>query len=304
MGRRFGILSALRLGVLAALTASLVLPAVASAQSEQDSDARRRFRIAQAHYDNGEFEEAAAGFEEAYRLSGRPQLLYNTYIAYRDAQNLAQAVSALRRYLEQVPDAPDRDQLSSRLERMQAALERQGGSVTPPVEPDAGDPPPVDPGPDPGDSGDTGTGTGVPDDTGTGDDGSVGGEVGVGAGPADEGGGGALPIPAIIVGGAGVALVIGGVITGLMASSAQSELEDGCPSRMGCDPSLEDTQSSGETLALVTDILLFGGLAAVGTGVALLFVMGGDEEPAQAGEPVASVGCGPGGCSGSVSMSF
>ncbi len=273
--------------------------------AERDAEARRAFRVAQAHYDNGDFERAAAGFEEAYRLSGRAQLLYNTYIAYRDAQNIPRAVDALRRYLEAVPDTPDADQLRARLARMQAALERSGATTT--VEPDEADPRGIDAeamGAEPDLATDdhaeeTTAGGGA----GSGGQGTAAG-VGDGGDRAAQDTGGGPPIAAIVVGGAGLALVAGGVVTGILTASAQSELEEGCPSRAGCDPALEDTQARGQTLALVTDILLFGGLAAVGTGVALWLLTGNADTETDPGDTVASVGCGPAGCGGSLKVSF
>lgn len=311
-----------RLPLLVLLAGLAAIPALppptAAAQdtgAENDAEARRRFRLAQAHYDNGDFERAAEGFEEAYRLSRRPQLLYNTYVAYRDAQMLPNAVDALRRYLEAVPNAPDGDQLRARLERMEEALEARGSSAT--VETDETDERGIDSGamgeeqpdetPEGADTADDDTGTGGGDegpaedgtDEGTPSDATVGGSI-----SDDDTSGGGLPIPAIVVGGAGVALIVGGVITGVMASSAQSDLEDGCPSRTACDPELEDTLDRGKTLALLTDVLLFGGIAAVGTGVALWFLMGDASTETGPGDTVASVGCMPGGCAGSVKVSF
>lgn len=251
------------------------------AAADADAEARRAFRLAEAHYDNGEFEQAAAGFEEAYRLSGRPQLLYNMYVAYRDAQNIESAADALQRYLEQVPDAPDHDRLRSRLDRMQAALASQGDSAT--VEPDEND------------RGlDTGA-MGPPSDTPRSSTERSAGTDGV-----DDAGGSGLPVAALVVGGAGAALLVGGLITGLMTASKQSELEDGCPTRVGCDPALEDTRDSGETLALVTDVLLVTGIAAVGVGAVLFFT--GQERTSESA--TASVGCGPDGCIGSVRVGF
>ena len=268
----------------------LAMPAVAGAQdgAAEDAEARRTFRIAQAHYDNGDFEQAAAGFEEAYRLSGRPQLLYNTFIAYRDAQNLPKAVDALRRYLEEVPDSPDRDQL--RVSRGVVV-----GLAT--VEPEETDPQGIDT-----------DAMGPVEAAADADEGSAAApdapaESGSFETTADTSSAGP-PIVALVVGGVGVAMVAGSVVTGLMASSAQSELEEECPSRTACDPALEDTHSRGKTLALVTDILLFGGLAVVGTGVVLWVLTGDSDTESGPGEPVASVGCGPGGCAGSVAVSF
>jgi len=258
--------------VLAALVGALGLGSPAGAVGQDaadDAEARRAFRVAQAHYDNGEFEEAAVGFDEAYRLSQRPQLLYNMYVAYRDAQNLPRAADALQRYLEHVPDAPMHDQLRSRLGRMRAAIEQHGASAT--VEPDGNDP-----------GLDAGAMDAPSDDR------------------ADDAGDSDLPIPALVVAGAGALLLGGSAITGVMTASKQSQLEDGCPTRLGCDPALEDTRDSGKTLALVTDVLLFAGIAAVGVAATLLVF--GQDEPS--GSATASVGCGPGGCMGSVRVGF
>ena len=70
----------------------------------------------------------------------------------------------------------------------------------------------------------------------------------------------------VVVGGAGAALMLGGVATGVMASSKQKELDDKCKDGV-CDPKLQATADSGKTLALVTDVLLIGGGAALATGV-------------------------------------
>jgi tetratricopeptide (TPR) repeat protein len=110
------------------IAASSLFTATALAQTD-DELARRHFRVGQAHYDNGDFAEAAVEFEEAYRLSQRPALLYNVYLAHRDALHVREAYSALQRYLERVPDAPDRDALEARLVNMERALQ----SLPPPT---------------------------------------------------------------------------------------------------------------------------------------------------------------------------
>jgi hypothetical protein len=242
----------------------------AEEEAADDAGAQRAFRVAQAHYENGEFEDAAVGFDEAHQLSQRPQLLYNMYLAYRDAQNLSRAADALELYLEQVPDAPMHDHLRSRLGRMRAAIEQDGASAV--VESDGNDP---------------------------------GLDAGAMDAPSDErdddtGGGSDLPIPALVVAAAGALLLGGSAITGVMTASKQSQLEDGCPTRLGCDPLLEDARDSGKTLALVTDVLLFTGIAAVGVAAALWIF--GQDEPS--GSASASVGCGPEGCMGSVRVGF
>src|SRR5262245_52034956 len=96
-----------------------------SAMQAADEEARKHFQIGKLLLDSGRFQEATTEFESAYRLSGRPQLLYNLYIAHRDAGNTDKAVEALRGYLEKVPDAPDRINLEARLASLEEQQQRQ-----------------------------------------------------------------------------------------------------------------------------------------------------------------------------------
>lgn len=92
-----------------------------------DDEARQRFQLGRAFYEAGRFGEAAEEFAEAYRLSERPQLLYNLYVANRDAGDWPAAADALRLYLQEVPDAPDRITLRARLQSLdeQVALQKE-----------------------------------------------------------------------------------------------------------------------------------------------------------------------------------
>src|SRR4051794_4468626 len=83
-------LAAVVIGALGASSIALAQP------SNADEQARTHFRLGNVHYEAGEFVEAAAEFQAAYELSHRPQLLYNIFVAHRDAGNLPQAISALR----------------------------------------------------------------------------------------------------------------------------------------------------------------------------------------------------------------
>lgn len=116
---------------------------------------------------------------------------------------------------------------------------------------------------------------------------------------ADEGHASETSIVPFIIMGAGGAMVLGSIATGLMASSAESEIDDKCPTRMNCPASVKDAQSRGETMALLTDVLLFGGIAAAGTGVALWLLGTFDER-----QPVASAACVPGACIASLAGRF
>ena len=87
-----------------------------------DAQARAHFRLGREYYGQGRFADAAKEFEVAYGLSGRASLLFNVYLAYRDAQDTPNAARALRGYLAALPDAPDREHLTARLAALEATM--------------------------------------------------------------------------------------------------------------------------------------------------------------------------------------
>jgi tetratricopeptide (TPR) repeat protein len=286
--------------VLGAALAASLLSAVAPASAQTTEEkARAAFRLGRAHYDNGDFLKAAKEFDKAYELSQRPQLLYNVYLAYRDANMPREAANALKNYLDKTQDVPNRSQLAARLRALEKGLEKKEEN---PAEP----PPPAV----------------VPEEKEAASDAEqkepaeeepkeeAAGEEPAGEEPAEEEPAadddeGEFPLVPVILMGTGGAMIVGSVITGVMASSAQSDLEDECPEKTNCDPDLEDTQSKGKTLAIVTDVLLFGGIATAGVGVVLLVLdMGSGGEESDDAPVSASLGCSPTTCGGSVALSF
>lgn len=100
---------------------------------------------------------------------------------------------------------------------------------------------------------------------------------------ADDGDGGVLTAPVIIAGGATVALLLGAAVTGVAALGANSDFEDavalcdrGRGDPVACDEG-RDSASSASTLALVTDILLVGGLIGAGVTAYLIATQSSDE---------------------------
>jgi tetratricopeptide (TPR) repeat protein len=239
--------------------------------------ARQHFQLGRAQYESGQFREAAASFERAHELSKREVLWYNIYLAYRDAGDNAKAAEALRNYLTGVEQMDNRAHLEARLasldrlvqeeqarEEQARAAEAAGRGAEPAqsAEPAATSDQPAEPP------------------------------------PADES---PSIVPYVLLG-VGGAMMIGGVVTGLMASSKHSELEEQCPNNP-CDASLQDLADEGQTLALTADVLLFGGIAVAATGGVLWFL---NRNASSDGEqPVAAaVGCGPRGCAGRVRVAF
>lgn len=120
-----------------ALTAASPLAAQTAAPTESmdqstttdsdmtDAQGRSHFRLGKQLYEQGRFAEAAKEFEVAYGLSGRSSLLYNVYLAYRDAQDTANAARALDGYLAANPNAPDSEHLAARLAALNEILKQE-----------------------------------------------------------------------------------------------------------------------------------------------------------------------------------
>ena len=235
-----------------------------------DEQARAHFNVGKTLYDAGRFREAAEEWEKAYELSKKDALLYNIYVAHRDASQAPKAIDALRRYLAtEAPTPEDRINLQARLHAMEEAQRQQAPApvqATPaPAEPAAAAP--------------------AAADAGTQED--------VESKPS------LLPYVLIGVGGA---LVVGGVVTGIIANGKVSDIEDHCPGDR-CVPGydLGSARDDARVVVTLTDVLLAGGIVAGGVG-AVLLIVGGDDEHATG--PAPRLACAPGGCMASVSGAF
>ena len=234
--------------------ASLLLGSVGTGLAQEpegtdDDAARRHFRLGQAYYQNGQFAEAATEFEQAYQLSGRAALLYNVYLAHRDALHTRQSYEALRQYLDEMPDPPDEDHLRARLQHLEAALaanpETEDPEVTPEVTPEpepSTTPPPVDL-----------------------------------SAPAEPEG--RSPVPYVLMGAGGGALV-GGLVAGMLSRGARNDLDALCDADGACPPdsNWESLRSRGQRSARAADALIGIGAAAAISGVVLYFVMSPDSD--------------------------
>jgi tetratricopeptide (TPR) repeat protein len=303
-------------GLLGLALALAQLPAISSAQAaptaaENEEQARAHFRLGRAHYDNGNFAQAGVEFEEAYRISQRAALLYNIYLAYRDANDTRKCADALRKYLQLEKEIENRGQLESRLaalDRALAAEAQQPAAATPapakPLSPaprptaqplSPAEPKPLTPVPE-------AAAAPVPDT-----------QSAPAAATAETSRSSKFPVVPVILMATGGAMMATSVVTGLMAVSKKSEwddakkqctLEDTCavlrPARV---TELNDVRSSGQMLATVTDILLFGGVAVAGTGVVLLLLDLGDSGES-APSTTAGLACVPGACGATMRASF
>jgi tetratricopeptide (TPR) repeat protein len=234
-----------------------------AAQHMDDERARSHFEAGRNLYDAGAFERAGQEFEEAYALSSRPELLYNIYVAFRDAGDVRKARDALRTYLTEMTNAPDRANLEARLESLesqaaaleeteQADRERRENEERRQREEEER---------------------------------RREAEAAAESGPS---------IAPWIVAGAGAAMLLAGAVTGVLALGAVGDIEDECENDI-CPSSyeeLEEDRDSARTLVRVTDYLLLGGTIVLAAGVTWWFLSSGDDE-----EPAVTAGCGPDGCS-------
>lgn len=101
-----------------------VAPPVAHAQSDErlDEEARGIFVAGRAAFDDGRWQEALDYFQRAYELSSRPGLLYNIGQTADRMRQDAVALEAFERYLELMPDAPNRAAVEARLPVLREAV--------------------------------------------------------------------------------------------------------------------------------------------------------------------------------------
>lgn len=89
-----------------ALALALILSTSALAAPSAETRARTAAQEAKKAFDLGQYEQAIAGYEEAYRLKPAPGLLFNLGQSHRRAGHLDKATFYFRRYLETNP-APE-----------------------------------------------------------------------------------------------------------------------------------------------------------------------------------------------------
>jgi tetratricopeptide (TPR) repeat protein len=108
--------------MLAVTLTSLAAPAAARGPSDPEGQAQARelFQQGSQAYDQARYDDAIAAFEEAYRISALPDLLFNIAQAYRQKGPAfcGTAERYYRRHLEQAPDVPNRNEIDELIREM------------------------------------------------------------------------------------------------------------------------------------------------------------------------------------------
>ncbi|HVI24246.1 MAG TPA: tetratricopeptide repeat protein [Myxococcales bacterium] len=107
----------------------------ASAVRAEDADkAREHYSVGLRAYDLGNYDEAIAEFEEAYRQKDAPGLLYNIGQAYRLSNRPEEAVRYYRTYLDKKPDAANAADVQAKIDRLTSILEERKAANPPPAQ--------------------------------------------------------------------------------------------------------------------------------------------------------------------------
>jgi tetratricopeptide (TPR) repeat protein len=120
----------LRIALLVAALASVAVPGRARAAGSDASrvrEARAHYEQAVSYYNLDEFTPALAEFREAYRLKPDPSFLFNIAQCHRKLGENDQALDYYRKYLRNLPDAPNR----ADVERIVAELRAKVPNATP-----------------------------------------------------------------------------------------------------------------------------------------------------------------------------
>ena len=205
-------------------------------RSDQEA-AKAHFLAGSSYYESANYADAVKEFNEAYRLSKRPDLLYNIALCYERLSDYDNAISTLKRYLIEKPTAPDRNIIESRVQNLERLREIRNAPPAPlptipsppkPIEA----PPPAQAKPSLHTLGYAGIGSGA----------------------------------------LGVVFLSSSIGTGTVAKQKSDQLVLACPSRVNCNPSLQSVQQQGRRLAVATDAMIGLGMVAIAAGVALLVV--------------------------------
>jgi tetratricopeptide (TPR) repeat protein len=124
--------------LLASLLTFAAVPGLAQRASATDERARELYLLGDDLYSQGRYEEALAAFEEAYRLSERPLLLFNIANAQERSGQWQGAIESLERYLPHADEA-ERSRIESRIESLRRRVERLEAMQQVPDEPDEPD---------------------------------------------------------------------------------------------------------------------------------------------------------------------
>jgi hypothetical protein len=110
---------------LVLLAVGLDTAAAAPKPTAAEQAAKSAFEKAAADYKLQRYEEALAGFEEAYRLTNEPSILFNIGQCYKQLERFDEALRAFRAFLRDAPaQSPQRPNAEARIQEIEQELAR------------------------------------------------------------------------------------------------------------------------------------------------------------------------------------
>lgn len=231
--------------------ALLTSPSAVAQESGEDEDpslnrAKQLFANGSRLYDEGQYAEAALAFEESYKLSNAPPLLFNAANAYERMGDLETSIRFLNKY-RVYADPSEQDALTRRVSNLEKRMAAEAATAAPPSPPMETKPAPT-----------VATVASSPDAESTG-----------------------APSKAKIAGGTlvgvgGLAAIVGGTIAGFTFSEGNRLIEDSAQAEN--DAAYQDLKSDYEALLPLNQrmVVVTGvGVGAAVIGVALLAAGGG-----------------------------
>ncbi len=243
-----------------ALLALLALPAAAHAEDEpkpypecartaSDSDvtaAKAAFQAGNVSFNEADYPRAILYWEDAYRRDcHKNQMLLNLARAYELNGQKKAAVNSLQTFVDREPNAPDKPQISRRIEVLQKQIDDEAAAAAPQPAPTTETPANPQPAP-----------TAPPPQQNN-------------QPPADAEG--KRPILPLVVAGVGGVMIIGGGILYFTAAKKVKDFEDQCGNDRVCPPSVTQSeidsansartrQNIGGAVAIIGVPVLAGGL--------------------------------------------
>ncbi len=137
----WAVVSAVSVG-FAALPSALLAQASTAANpeylpdepSDRDQQARSLFEQGRQAYEAGRYRDAWGYFHDSYKLSGRPQLLYNIGQTADRLGMDADALRAFKMYLERLPDAANAREVDNRVRALEDRVKASGAVPAPPLD--------------------------------------------------------------------------------------------------------------------------------------------------------------------------
>lgn len=122
----------MRPGLGWALCVVICLTAPARADSDVDAEARQHYKAATGHFAVGEFAQAAAEYEAAFKLHQDPALLFNAAQSRRLAGENQKALVLYKNFLQLYPSSPQIGAVREQIDKLQEAIAAEEKAKTSP----------------------------------------------------------------------------------------------------------------------------------------------------------------------------